>query len=55
MITGQLPVDTLHDVNDEPTFADAILHRLIHSADRLPLDGPSHRTTKDAHVKEEGE
>lgn len=55
VITSQLPVDTWHDVIDEPTFADAILDRLIHNAHRLPLDGPSLRKTKDAEVKEEGE
>ena len=55
VITSQLPVDTWHDVIDEPTFADAILDRLIHNAHRLPLDGPSLRKTKDADVKEEDE
>ena len=54
VITSQLPVDTWHDIIDEPTFADAILDRLIHNAHRLPLDGPSLRKTKDADVKEEG-
>ena len=48
IITSQLPVDTWHDVIDEPTFADAILDRLIHNSHRLPLDGPSLRKTKDA-------
>ncbi|OBY25238.1 ATP-binding protein, partial [Leisingera sp. JC1] len=33
---------------DEPTFADAILDRLIHNAHRLPLEGPSMRKTRDA-------
>lgn len=46
VITSQLPVETWHDVIDEPTFADAILDRLIHNAHRLPLDGPSLRKTK---------
>ena len=55
VITSQLPVETWHDVIDEPTFADAILDRLIHNAHRLPLDGPSLRKTKDAELKEEGE
>ena len=55
VITSQLPVDTWHDVIDEPTFADAILDRLIHNAHRLPLDGPSLRKTRDANVKEETE
>jgi DNA replication protein DnaC len=46
VITSQLPVEAWHDVIDEPTFADAILDRLIHNAHRLPLDGPSLRKTK---------
>lgn len=48
IITSQLPVEAWHDVIDEPTFADAILDRLIHNSHRLPLDGPSLRKTKDA-------
>ena len=47
-ITSQLPVDAWHDVIDEPTFADAILDRLIHRAHRLALDGPSMRKAKAA-------
>jgi hypothetical protein len=33
-------------VIDEPTFADAILDRLVHTAYRLDLDGPSLRKLK---------
>ncbi|HSM19768.1 MAG TPA: IS21-like element helper ATPase IstB [Hyphomicrobiales bacterium] len=47
LITSQLPVDAWHDVVDEPTFADAILDRLVHNAYRLDLDGPSMRKTTD--------
>ena len=43
LITSQLPVDAWHDVVGEPTFADAILDRLVHNAYRLDLDGPSMR------------
>lgn len=43
LITSQLTVDKWHDVIDEPTFADAILDRLVHNAYRLALDGPSMR------------
>ena len=46
VITSQLPVDAWHDVIDEPTFADAILDRLIHNANRLTLDGPSMRKAR---------
>jgi DNA replication protein DnaC len=47
MVTSQLPVEAWHDIVDEPTFADAILDRLIHNAHRLTLDGPSMRKTID--------
>lgn len=45
MVTSQLPVDKWHDVIGEPTFADAILDRLVHNAYRLELNGPSLRKT----------
>ena len=43
LITSQLTVETWHEVIAEPTFADAILDRLVHNAYRLALDGPSIR------------
>ena len=43
LITSQLPVTAWHAVIDEPTFADAILDRLVHNAYRLELDGHSMR------------
>ena len=46
MITSQLPTETWHEVIKEPTFADAILDRLVHNAYRLALDGPSIRKTQ---------
>lgn len=46
LITSQLPVGKWHDVIGEPTFADAILDRLVHNAYRLELDGPSLRKLK---------
>ena len=46
LVTSQLPVEAWHDVIDEPTFADAILDRLVHNAHRLELGGPSMRKTK---------
>ena len=48
LITSQLPVEAWHAVIDEPTFADAILDRLVHNAYRLALDGPSMRDPKTA-------
>lgn len=46
LITSQLPADKWHDVIGEPTFADAILDRLVHNSYRLELDGPSMRKTR---------
>ena len=46
LITSQLPVEAWHDVIGEPTFADAILDRIVHNAYRLALDGPSMRKVK---------
>ena len=46
LITSQLPVDAWHDVIGEPTFADAILDRLVHNAYRIGLDGQPIRKTK---------
>jgi len=46
LITSQLPIDKWHDVIGEPTFADAILDRLVHNAYRIELDGQSMRKTK---------
>ena len=45
MITSQLPIKAWHDVIGEPTFADAILDRIVHNAYRLELDGASMRKT----------
>ncbi|MEE8454423.1 MAG: IS21-like element helper ATPase IstB [Limibaculum sp.] len=55
LITSQLPVDAWHDVIDEPTFADAILDRLVHNTYRLNLDGPSMRKTKISKQPEEAQ
>ena len=52
LITSQLPVEAWHEVIGEPTFADAILDRIVHNAYRLPLDGPSIRKTKAAEAAE---
>ena len=39
LIASQLPVKAWHDLIGEPTFADAILDRLVHNAYRLELEG----------------
>src|SRR6202043_2673675 len=43
LITSQLTLDKWHDVIGEPTFADAILDRIVRNAYRLELNGPSLR------------
>ena len=46
IITSQLPLTAWHEVIGEPTFADAILDRIVHNAYRLELSGQSMRKTK---------
>ena len=43
IVTSQLPVGKWHDVVGDPTLADAILDRLVHSAYQLNLKGESMR------------
>ena len=43
VISSQIPVDKWHDLIDEPTIADAILDRLVHSAHTITLKGESMR------------
>jgi DNA replication protein DnaC len=51
IITSQSPVDRWYEIIGEPTFADAILDRVIHSAYRIALAGDSLRKLKaDTHI-----
>ena len=43
VVTSQLPVEKWHDVVGDPTLADAILDRLVHSAYQINLKGESMR------------
>jgi DNA replication protein DnaC len=43
IVTSQLPIESWHDNIGDPTIADAILDRLIHSAHRINLKGDSMR------------
>jgi DNA replication protein DnaC len=45
-ITSQIPVTEWHDYINEPTIADAILDRIVHSAHRIVLKGESMRKLK---------
>ena len=43
VVTSQLPVEKWHDIVADPTLADAILDRLVHSAYQINLKGESMR------------
>jgi DNA replication protein DnaC len=43
LITSQLPVSGWHEWLNDPTLADAILDRIVHSAHRITLKGESMR------------
>ena len=46
IVTSQLPVDQWHAVIGDPTYADAVLDRLVHNAHRIALTGDSLRRRK---------
>jgi hypothetical protein len=48
IITSQLPVERWYEIIGEPTLADAILDRIVHSAYRITLAGDSMRKIKTA-------
>lgn len=43
LVASQIPVSKWHDYLGDPTVADAIADRLLHSAHRITLKGPSRR------------
>jgi DNA replication protein DnaC len=43
IVATQLPIENWHDTIGDPTIADAILDRLIHSAHKINLKGDSMR------------
>jgi DNA replication protein DnaC len=45
-VTSQLPVDQWHALIGDPTYADAVLDRLVHNAQRIDLNGESMRRTR---------
>lgn len=58
LLASQLPVAKWYDVIGEPTIADAICDRIVHSAHRIELKGESVRKlyaqrTKEPEVAEE--
>lgn len=46
VVTSQLPIEKWHGTIADPTFADAILDRLVHNAYKFKLKGESMRKTK---------
>jgi DNA replication protein DnaC len=54
IVTSQLPVDNWHDVIPDPTVADAVLDRLVHTAHRLALKGESLRKPPEKPAKRGG-
>ena len=46
IVTSQVPVAHWHELIADPTIADAILDRLVHTAHRLALDGNTLRDPK---------
>ncbi len=46
IITSQIPVDKWHELIGNPTYADAILDRIVHNAHRINLTGHSLRRSR---------
>ena len=46
LLTSQYPLDTWHQLVEDPTVGDAILDRLLHNAYRIELKGDSMRKRK---------
>ena len=46
IVTSQVPIEHWHEQIADPTIADAVLDRLVHTAHRIALDGPSMRKIK---------
>ncbi len=51
IVTSQLPVTAWHDIIGDPTYADAVLDRLVHNAHRIELTGESLRRTRGKQAK----
>ena len=46
ILATQVPIERWHDMIGDPTYADAILDRLIHDAYRITLTGDPMRRRK---------
>jgi DNA replication protein DnaC len=45
ILASQLPVDRWHGMIGDPTYADAIMDRIVHTAIRIPLKGKTMRSS----------
>jgi DNA replication protein DnaC len=46
IVTSQVPIDKWHELIGEPTYADAMLDRIVHNAHRIDLTGHSRRRSR---------
>src|SRR5215831_9463031 len=53
IITSQILVDKWHDLIGDPTYADAILDRIVHNAHRINLSGHSLRRSRASKASKE--
>ena len=53
LVAAQVPIDHWHEIIGDPTLADAILDRLVHSAHKIELKGESMRKKYSTLTKEE--
>lgn len=53
LVAAQVPIDHWHEIIGDPTLADAILDRLVHSAHKIELKGESMRKKYSALTQEE--
>lgn len=51
IVTSQLPVSSWYDAIGDPTVADAILDRIVHTAHQIELSGESIRKMNAAKTK----
>jgi DNA replication protein DnaC len=52
IVTSQIPVKHWHELLADPTAADAVLDRLVHTSHRIELGGPSLRDPKTGNRRE---
>jgi hypothetical protein len=53
ILTSQIPVDKWHAFIGDPTYADAILDRLVHNAHRIDLAGESLRRRRSRSIPQD--